>query len=462
MADDWPDLWRSWQHPDAFAHPDSPSGGSGTGSSRPPGFRSHSTTFSGIPHPDSPAGRGFDWQKDLPRIHIEESITSALREIDRAVSLNGLNRAAQVLLGAKSFDLGVCYGLAEKGVDMAGALLSLAKTFVLAGLYDAAHMSPWSVPTMLPLYVQAKAIEMFFGEALKKAHEQRDELIRELIKAISSPIELLSGLAKNVADEYTAKWKRLQQLMAQPTLSANFEAGRICGGVLFDVLILITTIGDIARAAKFLAEVPQLVRAAKGLKEFAAAAGKATGGETGAARLGTAAEDARAARASAGSGSAVEAPRVESPKPASAPKKALTPGSAEHKAARWQEYQARGGKWDYERWSKQYEVNMQNPRVGLAREQAYREAMGGENVIVETPRTNRQIDIFKAEDDYMGQVKTGKEYLTRDNIEAIKKDATLVEQGYKVEYILEKGASEPFLEALRDAGISYKIGPQIP
>jgi hypothetical protein len=138
------------------------------------------------------------------------------------------------------------------------------------------------------------------------------------------------------------------------------------------------------------------------------------------------------------------------------------PGSPEHKAIRWEQYQARGGKWDYGRWSKQYDVNMQNPIRGLGREQAYRDALGGESVTVETPLTNRQVDIFRPDDNYMGQLKTGKESLTVDNIEAIRKDATLVDKGYTVEYILEKGASKPFLDALDNAGISYKIGPQIP
>jgi hypothetical protein len=40
-----------------------------------------------------------------------------------------------------------------------------------------------------------------------------------------------------------------------------------------------------------------------------------------------------------------------------APKKPVA-GSPEHKAARWSEYQARGGEWSYERWSKTYDRNI--------------------------------------------------------------------------------------------------------
>ncbi len=32
------------------------------------------------------------------------------------------------------------------------------------------------------------------------------------------------------------------------------------------------------------------------------------------------------------------------------------------KAARWEEYQANGGKWDYDRWSNVYDANMLNAK----------------------------------------------------------------------------------------------------
>lgn len=62
---DWRERHRSWSDPDAFAHPDSPAGGSGTGSSRPPGPDVYS--WSPVPHPDSPAGRYFQWQTALQK-----------------------------------------------------------------------------------------------------------------------------------------------------------------------------------------------------------------------------------------------------------------------------------------------------------------------------------------------------------------------------------------------------------
>lgn len=140
----------------------------------------------------------------------------------------------------------------------------------------------------------------------------------------------------------------------------------------------------------------------------------------------------------------------------------LIAGTAEHKAARWAAYEKRGGKWSYERWSKQYDTNMKNATHGLAQEAKYRELLGGKSETIKTKFTNRQIDISKPAERYAGQLKTGKMSLTKQAVIDIKKDAWMVKKGYKVEYILEKGASKQFLEALDKAKIDYYIGTKIP
>ncbi|WP_280290606.1 hypothetical protein [Pseudomonas sp. BN417] len=105
---------------------------------------------------------------------------------------------------------------------------------------------------------------------------------------------------------------------------------------------------------------------------------------------------------------------------------------------------------------------MRNYQHGLAREKAYRESWGASEGTIKTPFTNRQIDILKEGESYAGQLKTGKVSLTKENQLAIQKDAALVKDGWKVEHILEKGASKPYLEELKQSGIDYKIGPQLP
>jgi hypothetical protein len=86
MANDWRDWFRSKLHPDQFAHPDSPAGGAGTGFARPPGPQQrYSWSSSRVPHPDSPAGRHFDWQSELLRgEHQEhERLTRQIEELER-------------------------------------------------------------------------------------------------------------------------------------------------------------------------------------------------------------------------------------------------------------------------------------------------------------------------------------------------------------------------------------------
>ena len=46
------------------------------------------------------------------------------------------------------------------------------------------------------------------------------------------------------------------------------------------------------------------------------------------------------------------------------------------------------------------------------------------------------------------QVKTVSVYLTKENVEAIRKDAFLVNEGYTVEYIIKKDKSKLFLNYL--------------
>ena len=140
----------------------------------------------------------------------------------------------------------------------------------------------------------------------------------------------------------------------------------------------------------------------------------------------------------------------------------LKPNTPEHKAQRWKDYLAKGGKWSEERWSKQYDTNMKNNSHGLGMEKVYRDKLGGVSKTLKTKHTNRQIDIYKPKEKYAGQLKTGKHNLTKQAKIDIKKDAWLVKRGNKVEYILEKGGSKPLLKALKKNGIDYHIGTKLP
>jgi hypothetical protein len=126
---------------------------------------------------------------------------------------------------------------------------------------------------------------------------------------------------------------------------------------------------------------------------------------------------------------------------ASRGKAKLVPGTPAHKAARWAAYQAKHvgdpKAWSQARWEKQYDTNMVNGTQGIAREAQYQLAMGAVSKTLKTPLTFRQIDMFKKDERYCGQLKTGKMSLNKQaRLEDIPKDAELVKQLYEVEYIL--------------------------
>ncbi|MBI4748210.1 MAG: Hint domain-containing protein [Acidobacteria bacterium] len=93
----------------------------------------------------------------------------------------------------------------------------------------------------------------------------------------------------------------------------------------------------------------------------------------------------------------------------------LKPGTPEHKAQRWKDYQERMKNnqkaLSYEKWSNVYDANMKNATIPLQREVEYRTAFSGKNKMLNTPHGQRQIDIYVEEDKYLGQLKTGYEYL---------------------------------------------------
>ena len=138
----------------------------------------------------------------------------------------------------------------------------------------------------------------------------------------------------------------------------------------------------------------------------------------------------------------------------------------EHKADRWVRYQQQKAgapdAWSYARWEKQYDTNMQNTAVGLGAESKYKEKFGGVSKVLKTAFTLRQIDMYREEDFYCGQLKTGKISLGKQEKVDVQKDGWLIAtQGMEVEYILEKGASKPMLEALAKIGAKVTIGSQL-
>jgi len=277
MPGDWKDLYRSRSDDDRFAHPDSPAGGTGTGFARPPAGAGKSLSL--VPHPDSPSGTRSVNTSKWTRQQLEEDFKDALETVDEAAGTEEMVRFAAGVLAPYSFDLGVCYGIVESGAGIAAALYDLTRVFVLAGLYDVNNLG-WFAGPLLGIKAEAKLAEWVFGTAaLKEAHDQRGKLIDELKKAVAHPLELAGAAGK----EYAVKWERFRYLMDRPTLANSFEAGKIFGHVLVDVVLLITTVTEGIRLAKLMKDIPELVKLAKSLKTVVKAGGGAAAKEEAAA-----------------------------------------------------------------------------------------------------------------------------------------------------------------------------------
>jgi hypothetical protein len=143
------------------------------------------------------------------------------------------------------------------------------------------------------------------------------------------------------------------------------------------------------------------------------------------------------------------------------------PNTPEHKLDRWERYkeykaahpEERALNWDpppKPGWSNQYHTSIRNGTEPLAREKDYAQLLNGRSRVFKVEGMgNRQVDVFVEEQNAMYQIKTGFEDLTTvqhggqlPNLEAIRRDRALIEQGYEVTWVLEKGGSKPLLKEL--------------
>ena len=187
------------------------------------------------------------------------SLNDAIASFRRSESWAKLQPIVFQVVGHQSFGLGVVYGIGENVIGSVVELAQLAKTFLLADLYDRAHQSSLSAafgPFAAIQRLMAEVAMRTFGSELEAARIERDELIAEVRHAITN----LGEVAGAIKDSYVAKWNRFETLSAQRTLTSQFEAGRIFGEVLLEVVSLIAGGAAIARTA---AKLPRLARLAR-------------------------------------------------------------------------------------------------------------------------------------------------------------------------------------------------------
>ncbi|WP_276682436.1 hypothetical protein [Thalassolituus oleivorans] len=143
-------------------------------------------------------------------------------------------------------------------------------------------------------------------------------------------------------------------------------------------------------------------------------------------------------------------------------------GSPEHRAQRWEEYQERGGKWNKDRWDKQYDINMQQANKANKAVDSYAakhnltEETGWkkETTITDTTSgTSRRLDIANSKTNEAIEHKTGKQYLSKDILSEAERDAKIMENtDWEIRWHFDDYASKPLLSKLDELGIQYTIG----
>jgi hypothetical protein len=275
--------WVSWSFPGTFAHPGYPAGGTGPGYARCPGPSGTGFASGRAPDPFSPAGRAVQpWEAAAEYAKFE--LDRARENIGRAVTWDALRSVAFQALGPKSFGLGACYGMVKNPAMSVVGLVQLQRMLIEADLYERlTHRVSWKMMLTpgcvlgLPqLYEVGFNLMRFAGviniDDLKRSYEAREALIKNVEEMIDHPVDALGKMTDQMKASYLAKWNRFRELMKQPDLKSQFEAGEIFGDVLMEVVMLVLTAISVAgAAAKLAAKVPQLVRLANLIKGARAA-----------------------------------------------------------------------------------------------------------------------------------------------------------------------------------------------
>src|SRR5262245_54089317 len=193
-------------------------------------------------------------------IETVDDLRKAVADFERSQSWLRLQPIAVRLLGQYSFGLGVVYGIGENVVTSVVELLVLVKTFLLADLYDRAQQPVCSAASLNPVALlqrlMAEVSMRAFRAQLEEAHRERQALVEELRYAMTHIGEVLGG----IKDGYVAKWNRFETFVKDRTLSSQFQAGRIFGEVLMEVVAVIA--GGTA-AVKAAGKIPRLAKLAR-------------------------------------------------------------------------------------------------------------------------------------------------------------------------------------------------------
>lgn len=190
--------------------------------------------------------------------------------IVRASTWFDTHEYARAVFCMHSFALGVVYGVGESLVTSVVEAFELAKTLVLADLYDARKGRlplPMRIARDGVLWptreIASRVAAWYFESELRQAHQTRDELIQALWQIIAHPIDALAA----IKDEYVSKWNAYRNYQQQDSLISQFRAGRIFGGLLLDLISLIA--GAAGFVKTLVTAFPKLIKSVQSLQRVA-------------------------------------------------------------------------------------------------------------------------------------------------------------------------------------------------
>ena len=156
-----------------------------------------------------------------------------------------------------------------------------------------------------------------------------------------------------------------------------------------------------------------------------------------------------------------EAPRLFSGRPSSLD--GLVPGTPEHKAARWEAYEARGGRWEHDRWSAVYDENVVKAGRSHRAVEEFRDAIGwGEtqvrqSVEIDGEQVTRVLDIADMAQRRAVEHKMGYAYMSDDIRRELRADGALVDDGWDIRWSFDTEPSAPLRAELEARGIAIEI-----
>lgn len=389
---------------------------------------------------------------------------SLAHSVATSIGWHDTQSAAYKFIGRDSFTAGVVVGMGENLAKTVVAAVDLLQTLALAEYWESKQDHSFMARLRSSVFTAISpgtSIGMVvaghfwpgFDQKAKAAFDERGAIADAIKYAFTHPKDFFKDLTKS----QEAKAKDFVNLMAQKSLAGNFHAGVLMGELLFDLLMVIDLAVGLAKLAmavpklaRYTEDLAQLAREFRGAKLLEK---KAVESVPAGARITQAEKDALAAKMK---GSAV---------PAAPQGKGTGAGSAAHKAARWQEYQDKGGEWPYDRWSNVYDSNMNRATLANQATDAYHETLGwGEREVTVTSNVDgvdyaRRLDIADESTLQGIEYKTGYQTATQDNLWEVTRDKALQDKaGWSIKWVFRDSASQPLQDALTNAGIDFSVG----